>query len=53
MIENIIEILFDNAQKYPEKLAIIHKNEKITYENLAKDVKEYANYFLSKGLKKR
>ena len=52
MIENIIEILFDNAQKYPEKLAIIHKNEKITYENLAKDVKEYANYFLSKGLKK-
>ncbi len=52
MINNIVEILFENAQKFPNKLAIIHKNEKITYSKLAKDVKEYANYFLSKGLKK-
>ena len=51
MTNNIVEILFENAKKFPNKLAIIHKNEKITYSELSKDVKEYANYFLSKGLK--
>ena len=30
MIENIVDILFENAQKYPDKIAIIHKKEKIT-----------------------
>ena len=52
MTNNIVEILFENAQKYPEKLAIIHKKEKITYGKLVKDVKIYAQYFLSKGIKK-
>lgn len=52
MINNIVEILFKNAQKFPNKLAIIHKKEKITYEKLAQDVKDYAQYFLSKGIKK-
>lgn len=53
MINNIVEILFENAQKHPEKIAIIHKKEKITYGKLAQDVKDYAQYFLSKGIKKR
>ena len=39
MTENIVEILFQNAEKYPQKTAIIHKNNKINYEDLAKDVK--------------
>ena len=52
MTNNIVEILFENAQKYPEKLAIIHKKEKITYGKLTQDVKDYAQYFLSKGIKK-
>lgn len=52
MINNIVEILFENAQKYPNKLAIIHKKEKITYGKLAQDVKDYAQVFLSKGIKK-
>lgn len=52
MTNNIVEILFKNAQKHPNKLAIIHKKEKITYEKLAQDVKIYAQYFLSKGIKK-
>jgi len=51
MINNIVEILFNNAQKHPEKLAIIHKREKITYGELAQEVKVYAQYFLSKGIK--
>ena len=52
MTNNIVEILFENAEKYPNKLAIIHKKEKITYKKLAQDVKDYAQYFLSKGIKK-
>ena len=52
MINNIVEILFKNAEKHPDKLAIIHKNKKITYGKLVQDVKDYAQYFLSKGIKK-
>ena len=52
MTENIVEILFQNAEKYPQKIAIIHKNNKINYEDLAKDVKKYASYFIEKGLQK-
>ena len=52
MINNIVEILFENAEKHPDKLAIIHKNQKITYGKLVQDVKDYAQYFLSKGIKK-
>ena len=52
MTNNIVEILFENAQKHQEKLAIIHKKEKITYGELAQGLKDYAQYFLSKGIKK-
>ena len=52
MTNNIVEILFENAQKHQEKLAIIHKKEKITYGELAQGLKDYAHYFLSKGIKK-
>lgn len=51
MTNNIVEILFENAKKYPEKLAIIHKKEKITYGELAQGLKDYSQYFLSKGIK--
>jgi len=50
MTNNIVEILFENAEKFPEKTAIIHKNQKITYGRLASDVKDYAQNFLSKGI---
>lgn len=52
MTNNIVEILFENAQKHQEKLAIIHKKGKITYGELAHGLKDYAQYFLSKGIKK-
>ena len=53
MTNNIVEILFENAGKYPNKLAIIHKKEKITYGKLAQNVKDYAQYLLSKGIDKK
>ena len=52
MINNIVEILFENAEKFPTKDAIIHKNQKISYGELATDVKNYAAYFVENGLKK-
>ena len=52
MVNNIVEILFENAKSFPEKDAIIHKNEKISYGNLARDVRDYAAYFVENGLKK-
>ncbi|MCL2145368.1 MAG: AMP-binding protein, partial [Endomicrobia bacterium] len=52
MIENIIEILFENAVKSPDKTAIIHKDEKITYGELADSTKNYAQYFIEKGLQR-
>ena len=52
MIKNIVEILFENAKKHPDKIAIIHKKEKITYGKLAQEVNDYSQYFLSKGIKK-
>lgn len=52
MVNNIVEILLENAKKFPDKSAIIHKNKKITYKKLAQDVKDYAQYFLSKGIEK-
>jgi acyl-coenzyme A synthetase/AMP-(fatty) acid ligase len=52
MVENITEILFENAAKFPDKAAIIHKNKKITYGELADSTKKYARYFLEKGLQK-
>lgn len=52
MTENIIELLLENAEKYPDKAAIIHKNKKITYRELVSELKSYASYFLSKGIKK-
>lgn len=52
MINNIVEILFENAKNFPEKLAIVHKKQKITYGEMLKSVEEYSQYFLSQGLKK-
>ena len=52
MTNNIVESLVENAEKHPQKIAIIHKKEKITYGKLAHDVRDYAQYFLSKGIRK-
>lgn len=52
MIENITEILFNNAELFPNKSAIIHKCERISYKQLTEDVKRYSAYLIEKGLRK-
>lgn len=50
-VKNVIEYLHANALKYPNKIAIQHKNNFITYANLEKEVLQTASYFQSKGIK--
>lgn len=51
-MNNIIEILFENAKNYPNKIALVYKNKKITYREFLLKVLNYSQYFLSKGLTK-
>lgn len=51
-MNNIIEILFENAKKYSDKIAIVHKNKKITYREFLVKTLNYSQHFLSKGLSK-
>lgn len=52
MISNIIEILVANAGKYPEKTAIIHKGQSISFQRLLAQVKKTAAYFREQGIGK-
>lgn len=48
---NIVDLFFDAAIKYPEKIAIIDKKKRVTFFELKQQVKDTANYFLKKGIK--
>lgn len=50
-VKNVIEYLHLNARKYPDKIAIQHKEHSITYFALEKEVLLTANYFRAKGIK--
>jgi len=45
-------VLERNAQTYPEKSAIKFENTVLTYKEFNEKVNQYANYFISLGLKK-
>jgi len=50
-ITNIAQLLIDNANRFGEKPAIIHKNQSISYQALAEDVQAMVGYFTEQGLK--
>lgn len=52
MITNIIEILVTNTGKYPEKTAIIHKGQRISFHQLLTQVRQTAAYFREQGIGK-
>lgn len=49
---NISNLFFEAAKNYPNHIAIIHNNNKIDYKELAAQVKNTAQYLLSKGIRK-
>lgn len=53
MNANIVEILLQNSERFPEKEAIIYQGKKITFRELADRVREIAGFLREKGLKKK
>ncbi len=52
MKKNIVEIFFDSAEKHASKTAIVHKDDMISYEVLAKKVEATAVFLSEKGIRK-
>lgn len=48
---NCVDLFIEAAQRNPQKLAIIHKNEHISYGQLRDEVLRTVTYFKSKGIK--
>jgi len=49
---NVTDLFFAHAEKVPDRCAIVHGNSRISYGELAKEVKSAAAYFQSKGIVK-
>jgi acyl-CoA synthetase (AMP-forming)/AMP-acid ligase II len=52
MSNNISNLFFIAANKFPERIAIIEKNKSITYKNLQQKVHDTSAYFIKKGIVK-
>lgn len=52
MTNNLVEIFFEAAWKFPTNKAIIHRDLKISYEGMSQKVSNTASYLQSKGIKK-
>lgn len=52
MIEtfNIVDLFFEAAEKYPDKTAIIHKENKITFSEFRTQVQDTSTCFINKGI---
>lgn len=51
MTANIVSLFYKNADQYPDKLAIIHGYQKITYRTMAHDVRHCAAALRRKGIR--
>lgn len=49
---NIVDLFFDAAGKYPNKIAIIEKENKVSFSELERQVQETSLYFTQKGIQK-
>ncbi|MFI5172714.1 MAG: AMP-binding protein [Chitinophagales bacterium] len=47
---NIASLFFDTAEKFPDKTAITHGSNKITYGKLSHNISGYSNYLKEKGI---
>lgn len=50
-MENICQYFLDSAQKFPTRVAIIHKNQSITFQELEDRVKMTSLYFCKMNIK--
>ena len=49
---NVYELFLDTAKKYPDKLALIHRERKVTFLKASKDIKRLISAFKEMGMKK-
>lgn len=49
---NIVSHFFEQAEKFPDQIAIHHQNESISYSRLKQEVIQTAAYFHSRGIRK-
>ena len=49
---NIVSLFFENAKKYPQKIALIDARRQISFADLAEEVIQTSLYFQKKGIKK-
>ena len=52
-MDTIAELFFSNTKKYSDKLAVWCDGEEMTYQELGNFVSQYANYLISRGVKRR
>jgi acyl-CoA synthetase (AMP-forming)/AMP-acid ligase II len=50
--ENIISLFIENAEKYPDKIALVYEGESLSYSELLKQVRETATGFALKGIRR-
>ena len=46
MIRNVIEYLLESAHKYPDKIAVIDENRKLTFAELEREAKKVSSAIL-------
>ncbi|MEM8527058.1 MAG: AMP-binding protein [Bacteroidota bacterium] len=51
-MKNIVEIFLQAAEKYPDRIAIVDKDQSITYAELKAQAKQTTAYFQQKGIQK-
>ncbi|MFN6946410.1 MAG: AMP-binding protein [Cytophagaceae bacterium] len=49
---NVVDLFFESAQKYPDRTAIVYKNEQASFGELAQEVNYTASHFVTKGISK-
>ena len=49
---NIVQHFLTSANRYPENIALREGQQMISYEKLAREVKQMVNYYQSRGIKK-
>lgn len=50
-VKSMIDMLAGNVEKHPDKIAIIYKDQRLTYRSLYHETNALANYLVNKGVR--
>ena len=49
--QNLSELIEENAARFPDKTAVIYRDQKLTYTELINSSNQFANYLLASGIR--